>query len=278
MTAGTLPAQDSLFDGRGRRIPFPGMRVFNKVPAGYYRLRQPEFRFDAVLERTRTHAGLAEPVSERAFEAACLDLKRTASADPSTRGLFDGVHVPFVCPPASGAADLGSEFETRFLPAVGRSFLAAYPRQHFNATLQAGSRLADGVRVAEGSRYGRFVEARGRGVVAGWYFPAALQEYDIASQRAQTASLPLPERLVLSGGFDAAAALIGSPELLVNAEAYPPVLCLSAFAHKDERLALCFKAYGLSLEFWCLSQMLTPTTTQVSEQWAGGLTLFSVLN
>jgi len=91
-------------------------------------------------------------------------------------------------------------------------------------------------------------------------------------------SLPLADSLVLSGGFEAAAALAGSPDLLMNQEAYPPVLCLSAFQHADKRLMLCFKAYGQSLEFWCMSQMLTPTTYQVSEQWSGGLTLLRALS
>ena len=76
---------------------------------------------------------------------------------------------------------------------------------------------------------------------------------------------------------DISAALVGSPDLLMNTEIYPPVLCLSAFEHTDKRLMLCFKAYGLSLEFWLLSQMLMPGIMQVSEQWAGGLTLFTVI-
>ena len=84
-------------------------------------------------------------------------------------------------------------------------------------------------------------------------------------------TLPLYENLVLSGGLDTAAALVGSPDLLVNKDDYPPVLCLSALKHSDERLMLCFKAYGQHLEFWCMSQMLSPGQTQVSEQWSGGL-------
>ena len=81
--------------------------------------------------------------------------------------------------------------------------------------------------------------------------------------------------MVLSGGTDTAAALVGSPSLLLNEDDYPPVLCLSALKHSDEKLMLCFKAYGHHLEFWCMSQMLTPKLTQVSEQWSGGLSLFA---
>ena len=79
----------------------------------------------------------------------------------------------------------------------------------------------------------------------------------------------------LSGGLDVVAAMVGSPGLLVNEEQYPPILCLSAYRHVDPRLVLILKAYGPHLEFWCMTQMLTKTVTQVSEQWAGGLTIFN---
>ena len=100
----------------------------------------------------------------------------------------------------------------------------------------------------------------------------------IASQSAQMKTLPIHKGLVLSGGLDTAAALVGSPGLLVNENDYPPVLCLSALKHVDERLMLCFKSYGQHLEFWGMSQMLTPKITQVSEQWSGGLTLFAPID
>lgn len=251
------------------------MRVFSRSPKGYYRLKQPDWSFDAVLARTRERLGTGEIVSNAAFESACLSLKKLAQGNAAVKGLFNGVHVPFVCPQNDGGMDLGSELERRWLPAVGGAFKNVFPRYHFKYTLQGDASLAGRVVIAENSRYEGFLRARKKGAVAGWYFPSALLEYDVASQRGQTVSLPLAESLALSGGFDAAAALIGSPDLLVNEVDYPPVLCLSAFRHADERLMLCFKAYGLSLEFWCMSQMLSPGITQVSEQWSGGLTLFT---
>jgi hypothetical protein len=264
-----------LFDEFGRRLPGEDMRVFSRVPRSYYRLNQPRFRYEDILGRVREHVGDVPLFGAGEFEAACAKLRSDVEAIPALAGLFNGVHVPFALPAAEEEVDLGANLEEYWLPAVGRSFMAAYPKHHFRVTVQGEPTLKGSLRVAENTRYEKFLEARRRGPVAGWYFPGALQEYDVASQRAQVASLPLPDSLVLSGGFDASAALIGSPELLVNEEAYPPVLCLSALRHRDERLMLCFKAYGLSLEFWCMSQMLTPTMTQVSEQWAGGLTLFA---
>ena len=265
----------SLFDRQGRRVPFDGMRVFNEVSLWYYNLKQSQECFEDILKRSREYARVDPAITVRSFESVCIGLKKKAADEPSIKGLFNGVHVPFICPQATGETDLGTELEKTTLPSVATSFKAAFPDLQFKATLQGSSKLSGELSVAEGSRYERFLESYRKGAVAGWYFPQALQEYDIASQRAQMGSLPFPDELVLSGGIDVGAAIIGSPGLLVNEENYPPVLCLSAMKHADERLMLCLKAYGHRLEFWCMSQMLTPELTQVSEQWSGGLTLFS---
>ena len=265
----------TVFDAQGRRVPFKGMRVFSEVSLWYYKLKQPQDSFEDILSRSRKHAGVDPAVTAESFESVCVALKRKVADEPSLNGLFKGVHVPFICSQASGETDLGTELEKTTLPSVATSFKAAFPDLQFKATLQGSSKLSGELSVAEGSRYERFLESYKKGAIAGWYFPQALQEYDIASQRAQMGSLPLPDHLVLSGGVDTGAALVGSPSLMVNEENYPPVLCLSALKHADERLMLCLKAYGHHLEFWCMSQMLTPELTQVSEQWSGGLTLFA---
>ena len=269
---------DTLFDEHGRRIPFEGMRVFNKDSRRYYQLNQPDIQFDTVLRRMNKHAGVAESISAHQFESTCRDLMKAAREDASIRDIYKGAHVPFICPKCVDHMDLGEEFEQHWLAAVENSFTETFPQYHFKRSLQGENpSLRGALTLAEGARYEKFLRARREGVIVGWYFPTALQEYDTASQRSQMLTLPMPEALVLSGGFEAAAALAGSPDLLANTEAYPPVLCLSAFEHIDKRLILCFKAYGLSLEFWLLSQMLVPGITQVSEQWTGGLTLFTVI-
>ena len=81
----------------------------------------------------------------------------------------------------------------------------------------------------------------------------------------------------LSGGKDICAALIGSPDLLINEENYAPIICMSSYVHSDSRLVLVLKSYGPHMEFWCMTQMLAKNTTQVSEQWSGGLTIFDIL-
>lgn len=270
--------QTSLFDNNGRRFPFEGMRVFNEISLSYYKIDKSSFNYGTILSNSKNFSGVDASISLEAFKKVCSDLKIKVQDEPLLKSLFDGVHVPFICPKATLLDDLGKELEKITLPSVASSFKASFPNLHCKATLQGSSKLEGELSVAKDSRYESFIDAHKSGVVAGWYFPQALQEYDIESQQNQMQTLPLHENLVLSGGLDTAAALIGSPDLLVNENDYPPILCLSALKHVDERLMLCFKAYGQHLEFWCMSQMLAPGITQVSEQWSGGLTLFSPID
>jgi hypothetical protein len=53
---------------------------------------------------------------------------------------------------------------------------------------------------------------------------------------------------------------------------------MSSYEHADPRMVLLLKAYGPHLEFWCMTQMLSRNITQVSEQWAGGLSIYLELN
>jgi len=267
----------NLFDSNGRRIPFNGMRVFNDVSLSYYKIDKPSYNYETILSNSKDFANIDPKISLESFKSVCADLKIKVQNEPLIKNLFDGVHVPFICPKGSIENDLGKEFEKITLPSVAASFKSSFPNFHCKATLQGSSKLEGELSVAKNSRYEVLLNAHKSTTIAGWFFPQALQEYDIESQQNQMQTLPLHKNLVLSGGLDTAAALVGSPDLLVNKNDYPPVLCLSAFQHSDERLMLCFKAYGHHLEFWCMSQMLSPGQTQVSEQWSGGLTVFATI-
>ena len=267
----------SLFDQNGRRIPFNGMRVFNDISLSYYKIDKPSFSYEKILSNSKEFSDINPDISLESFQSVCKDLKTKVQNDPLLKSLFNGIHVPFICPKQGNENDLGKEFEKITLPSVASSFKSSFPNLHCKATIQGSSKLEGELSIAKNSRYESFQDAHKNSAVAGWFFPQALQEYDIESQQKQMQTLPLYENLILSGGLDTAAALVGSPDLLVNKDDYPPVLCLSALKHSDERLMLCFKAYGQHLEFWCMSQMLSPGQTQVSEQWSGGLTLFAAI-
>ena len=268
---------NNVFDQNGRRIPFLGVRVFNETPRWYYKLKQPNIDYNSIYKRTTLYSKVNKNFTKNDFKSICVELKNRIQKKDLLRNLFGGVHVPFIAPMSQDEEDIGRVIEKTNLPAIAGSFTNEYPHLHCKAILQGSSKLAEEISVSKESRFQGFLDAQRNGSVVGWYFPQALQEYDLESQRKQMDSLPQFQNICLSGHSDTAAALIGSPGLLINETNYPPVLCLSALKHNDSKLMLCFKAYGHHLEFWCMSQMLTPDTTQVSEQWTGGLTVYTTV-
>ncbi len=141
--------------------------------------------------------------------------------------------------------------------------------------MQGGSTLSGNLRVDERSRYKNLLDTATESDLIGWYFPQALQQFDIESQVKQIEELPHESGLCLSGPMEVLAANIGKPNLLLNEEGYTPILTMPAVKHVDEKLTLALKSYGPHLEFWCLSNELAPGVKQVSEQWSGGISLYS---
>jgi len=209
------------------------------------------------------------------MQSACEKLKQDIEANSQLSNLFHGVHVPFVIPQLDPRKDLGECLISDFLDSLESSFRDRYSESYFKAVMQGGTSLQHNLRLAAHSRYEGLLDAAATGPVAGWYFPQALQQFDLASQHQQMLELPQINGLCLSGPVEMIHAVMAMPDLLINEEGYAPILCMSAVEHKDERLALVLKSYGPHLEFWCLSQMLVPGVTQVSEQWAGGITIFN---
>lgn len=266
------------FNEDGRRAPSKGLRVFDEEARNYYRIKSSELNYSEILANSVQFGGVNPDITASAFEAACVKLKNEIETNPDYKNLLNGVHIPFIAKRIESIEDLGKDLEDIELPNFQKSFNSKFPDSHFKAVLQSNSKLPGSVTLDPRSRYDGFLKAGTKSSVIGWYFPQALQEFDIESQRKQMADLPKLKNVCLSGGVDILAALIGSPSLLINDEAYAPILCLSAYVHVDPRLVLLMKSYGPHMEFWCMTQMLSKTTTQVSEQWSGGITFYAPLD
>ena len=264
------------FADNGRRLASPSMRVFSNSPSDYYRINQPVNDFQMILERIKKNNLVNINLDPLDFENRSISLKNKIQNDESFKNILKGVHIPFVYQILNKNDELGSDLEDFLLPAIQNSFKHSYPNSNFKAILQSNSVLKNNLKIDSNSRYEKFIEKSSISTVVGWYFPQALQEFDVASQRAQMRELPpsCAFNVCLSGAKDVAAAIVGSPELLISTEFYTPILCMSSYVHSDPRLVLLLKAYGPHLEFWCMSQMLTKDITQVSEQWSGGFTIF----
>lgn len=280
-----LIKQQGLFDNFGRRIPYQGMRVHPLAPRRYFQLIQQELDLSQIYKNSMRFIGLGNfPITAQQFEEVCNTILENLCADSELADLARGIHVPFLCPPIP--AGIGRVEDLRqFVKAAERSLTTQYPPYPFRNRAEEKGKPGETLKLASGTRYEHFEEARTKGAVVGWYFPNCLAGYDIASQRRQMESLPesvagrgFEARIVLSGGVEAAAALVGCPLLLYNEEHYPHHLCLSALEDPDERYFYSFEAYGCYLlVFEYRTNVLIPGVTQVSEQFAGGLTVFAAV-
>lgn len=264
-----------LFDGFGRRIPSDGDRVFSSKPSFYYKLNQPKIDYELIFQRAKKYGLCPDNLSQTHFQTKATELLDSIKKNDVFSQLTKGVHIPFIYS-NSKIKDIGTNLEEISLPALKDSFTDRFPNSHFKAVLQSDSELKNNISVHPDSAYTNFIDDSSDGII-GWYFPQVFQEFDIESQRAQIKKLPDIQgaKLCLSGGMDISAALTSFPELLIHKDHYTPILCMSAYVHKDERLILLLKAYGPHMEFWCMTQMLSKQTKQVSEQWAGGLTAYT---
>jgi len=266
------------FDDNGRRLPGAGIRTFSVTPSNYYQLEQPALDYVSILGRISRHLSIGLEISASDFEGRADALVSKVKSSAVLANLAKGVFVPFAFRRIQKRVDLGSELESYLLPGLQKSFLERFPAAHFKAVLQGDSELANSISIDPQSQYENFIDCSERQTVVGIYFPQALQEFDVASQRKQMHTLPkLPgASICLSGGIDICAALTGIPELLISGDHYAPMPIMSSYVHSDERLVLLLKAYGPHLEFWCMTQMLAKNIKQVSEQWTGGLTVHEV--
>lgn len=261
---------------KGRRVIEDGMRVFNKDPSDFYKLKQPFIDYSVLIHRLQKFQSKKINLSANEFENKVNSLIEKIQISSVYSNLLNGVFLPFAYERNQLNIDLGTELEEELLPNLHKSFIQKFPDSHFKAVLQSNTILKNNIFVEKDSRYDNFIAKVSKSTVVGIFFPQVLQEFDIKTQRMQMQTLPAtdPFNICLSGGIDVCSALTGFPELLISSDFYTPILTLSSYEHNDKRLILLMKAYGANLEFWCMTQMLTPSITQVSEQWTGGLTFY----
>lgn len=269
------------FNDTGRRLPSESMRVFGKIanstyhnPSYYYRIEDFKFDYNSILKNSIDYGLINKEIDLNTFQSSCEELLKNIKIDSDFNNLLNGPYLPFIIS-EHNFDDLGEDLELNLLPKLNDSFNNKFPENHFKAILQSDSELKKNITIDPNSRYDIFIECVKKNTVVGWYFPCALQEFDVDSQRKQMLEIPSFQNICLSGGIDICASIIGSPDLLINSHNYAPILCMSAYIHRDPRLVLLLKSYGPHLEFWCMTQMLQKNIKQVSEQWAGGITIYT---
>lgn len=251
---------DGLFDAEGRCRPGGLTAPVHATPRGYFRLAKPALDMDAIHARFATAYGIDSLPDAAAFRERAEDILTRLRGNPDTRGVLNGARVPFLLPRASHA-DLGEALEARYLPALQGAFKATLPDYDFVDHHTAS--LSGHFAVATGSRHERLIRAMADDAVVGWFFPS-LSEYSVPAMIERVATLP--DDFLLAGGYDTCAALIGSPDLLLRRDGYPPLLWLAGLAGDESSAGHYFEAYGYNLTFNRRMHF-----GQVAEYWNGGL-------
>lgn len=259
------------FDKNGWRLPKGHYETFSSQPKWFFKLGENLFDNETAIDRIDKYQEIV--LKKNSIEAlSALDNK--INSNLLIKNLNKGPKVPFVIKKIK-IDDVGNYLEKVLLEKVSKSFTDFYPDSHFKAVIQDKTNLKTKLFPSNNSGYEEFMKKLSESNICGYYFPQVLQEYSVDAQILQMRDLNNIPNICLSGPIEVATSLIGNPNLLINKKYYSPVLCLSGVSHIDDRLISCFKSYGRHLEFWCLSQMLTKDKKQVSEQWSGGISIFT---
>ena len=253
-----------LFDQHGRCLPARTSAPAHARSRRYFQCNRPAIDSAEIHRRIRRHLAPTLRISEDEFCDRIERLRSELRDDPATRNLLAGTPVPFVLPQLQ-VEDIGESFDTLFLPALDAAYREALPDYQFVDHALGGT--AGKLSVRPGGRHQMLLAAQGRGEVAGLYFPC-LSEYSLPAAVEQLAALP--DRFLLAGAFDTAAALIGTPDLLLREDGYPPLLWISGVAGDKPGVDYHFEAYGYNLTFNRRAHL-----DQLAEYWWHGLTILA---
>ncbi len=260
-----------MFNAKGSFIPSSSHNVFSYPPIGYYKFNLDSSFSDIVNLICSSSGKLAQN-----YQDSFNSLHHKIKQDTSISNILNGPILPFSIK-KNPSSDIGSILETDLLPSLNTSFLKGYPDAHFKVVTQDKQHLARRLVSSVGSGYEGFLASINNSDIIGYYFPSAFAEFSVSSQREAFKSISSSLNVCLSGPLEIVSASISNPSLLINNDHYSPILCMSGVRHVDERLEAVLKSYGPHLEFWVLSNVLTPGKEQISEQWYGGLTVYMCL-
>lgn len=248
------------FDLNGRCIPTDISAEHHKKTRRYFILEQPKIDYETIHARLVKHLAFKQPISVDAFATRADHILDKLRDNPACSNILNGVHVPFMLP-QQASDDIGTRLDQFYINAVKTSFEETYTNNTF--TNHYKDSLTGKLSIAVDSRHERLISMQAEQMVVGYYFPC-LMEYSVPAAIEQTAHLP--EHFMLAGGYDTSAALVGSPDLLLRKDGYPPVLWMAALDTEKQGVGYHFEAYGYNLTF-----NRKPHFDRVAESWTSGL-------
>lgn len=248
------------FDANGRCIPNDIAAEHHVETRRYFTFDQPAIDYDAIHARLVKHLAIKQPITAEDFAKRAEGVLDKLRDNPAYSNILNGIHVPFMLP-VQESQDIGTQLDQRYINAVKASFEETFANNTF--TNHYKDSLTGKLSIAIDSRHEHLITAQSEKIIVGYYFPC-LMEYSVPAAIEQTATLP--EQFLLAGGYDTSAALVGSPDLLLKKDGYPPVLWMTALDTEKSGVGYHYEAYGYNLTF-----NRKPHFDRVAESWTSGL-------
>ena len=250
------------FDGYGRLVPEGLFAKANLSSRRYFKPNEKSQDPVQIYRNIETYLGRLPDLSLDEFEAKIAQLKHMLAQDPHLHQLERCTPIPFILPKGTVTADLQVSMTT-YIASLKRSFEENQPGRHFtDHSIDEWKALFS---INPKSRAARLMTLCETQSVVGLFCPA-LPEYSVPA--AFEAIEQLPDLLTLSGFFEIAAVLIGSPDYLINTKAYSPLLWATANIGSDQSGGFHFAAYGYDMTLNYRVHL-----NEASEYWWSGVTI-----
>lgn len=253
------------FDSFGRLIPSGFTHKANISSRRYFKVNGAKPNSSAIYQKTAECLGQPEGLSLSQFQAKVESLHALLAQDETLKDIGRCDPVPFILPKGSVTADLKTSMSA-YVAGLSASFTKEFPKNRFTDHSIAEWKGQFGVNPK--SREGTVLERSKSESVVGLFLPS-LSEYSLPA--AYEAISKLPHSFALSGFFEIASVLIGTPGYLINSEAYSPLLWATANIADHQAGGFHFAAYGNDMTLNYRAHL-----NEVSEYWWSGLSFIDV--
>ncbi|MFA5184263.1 MAG: hypothetical protein WC456_01935 [Patescibacteria group bacterium] len=235
-------AKRKLVDKHGRFIPLGLSAPVVDADYNYYFERPAEDDLELV-RRFINMTQLLNCSSEiyfKDFKDRTDEILQRVKDDRQLANLLQGPYFRIILPPLQVGVDIGKTLEDIFLPAIEQAYLQHFPERRFQNKLK--EELIGRVSIAEGAQYAPLLEAMSQGAVPAILFPTAFQGFsdlaahevlDMLSEEVEAQneiddliddiSSISGRDIIMSGGYDVMAALVGYMDILARDSKTPPI-------------------------------------------------------
>ena len=243
MTTSTKSGKEQFFDEHGRCIPDGVTSPVYKETRRYFQIPKIKVNYLDIYNRIKSHLGSDGGITPEDFKTRSETILSDLKVDTTTQNITKGPAVPFFIP-KDNISDIGSSLVTKYIKALDDSFSEQNPTYEF--INHCTEDLTDNLKISPDSRHQIIIDRTRDETIVGYYFPSLL-EYSFPAAIERVSSLP--DKFILAGGFDTCAAFIGTPNLLLRKDGYPPLLWMTALEGPSPQAGYHIEAYGYNLTF-----------------------------